>query len=218
MCVRISCMHYILNEQFWLNIYRVISKSVRRELTFLVEYFYCNEIPTLLLTPTRYKTLDKRSITHELLFLLNHFFIHQLQYMYHKVMDNQIYIYEIQSHTNRISVDFRDIYCTFTTTQPPCFFLLLSTKLSTNIRPRKRKPINQVNFYVNCNELSKKSFHCYRIQFILFLVTPVTRCIGHAWLSTNHFKWWLICAKYEVKGLTGSATFLNKWMCWKDIH
>ena len=23
-----------------------------------------------------------------------------------------------------------------------------------------------------------------------FLLTPDTRCIGHAWLSTNHFKWW----------------------------
>ena len=30
-------MHYILKERFWLNISRVISKSVRRELTFLVE-------------------------------------------------------------------------------------------------------------------------------------------------------------------------------------
>ena len=37
MWVRKFCMHYILNEQFWLNISRVISKSVRRELTFLVE-------------------------------------------------------------------------------------------------------------------------------------------------------------------------------------
>ena len=37
MCVRKFCMRYILNEQFWLNISRVISKSVRRELTFLVE-------------------------------------------------------------------------------------------------------------------------------------------------------------------------------------
>ena len=28
----------------------------------------------------------------------------------------------------------------------------------------------------------------------------------------------LICAEYEFKGLTGSATFHNKGMCWKDIH
>ena len=34
MCVRKFCMHYILNENFLLNISRVISKSVRRELTF----------------------------------------------------------------------------------------------------------------------------------------------------------------------------------------
>ena len=37
MCVRKLCMHYILNEQFWLNIIRGISKSVRQELSFLVE-------------------------------------------------------------------------------------------------------------------------------------------------------------------------------------
>ena len=37
MCVRKFCMHYILNQQFWLNISRVMLKSVRQELTFLVE-------------------------------------------------------------------------------------------------------------------------------------------------------------------------------------
>ena len=40
MCVRTFLMHYILNEQFWLYISRVISKSVRRELTVLVECIY----------------------------------------------------------------------------------------------------------------------------------------------------------------------------------
>ena len=37
MCVRKFRMHYILNEQFRLNISRVILKCVRGELTFLVE-------------------------------------------------------------------------------------------------------------------------------------------------------------------------------------
>ena len=37
MCVRKFCMHYILNEQFRLDISRVILKSVGRELTSLVE-------------------------------------------------------------------------------------------------------------------------------------------------------------------------------------
>ena len=37
MCVRKFGMCYILNKQFWLNIFRVISRSVRRELTCLVE-------------------------------------------------------------------------------------------------------------------------------------------------------------------------------------
>ena len=40
MCLRKLCKHYILNEQFWLNISRVIPKSVRRELSFLVECIY----------------------------------------------------------------------------------------------------------------------------------------------------------------------------------
>ena len=37
MCVRKFRMHYILNEQFLLNIAWAMSKIVRRELTFLVE-------------------------------------------------------------------------------------------------------------------------------------------------------------------------------------
>ena len=36
----------------------------------------------------------------------------------------------------------------------------------------------------------RKSLYCYKIQFIFFHLTPVTRCIGHAWPSTNHFKCW----------------------------
>ena len=55
--------------------------------------------------------------------------------------------------------------------------------------PEKRKPVNQVNFSENCNDLSE-TLHCYKIQFIRFLLTPDTRCIGHAWSSMNHFKWW----------------------------
>ena len=38
--LRKFCMRYISNKQFWFNISRVISKSVRRELTFLVECSY----------------------------------------------------------------------------------------------------------------------------------------------------------------------------------
>ena len=44
--------------------------------------------------------------------------------------------------------------------------------------PEKRKPINQVNFSENCNDLSEKDYQL------------VIRCIGHAWPSTSHFKWW----------------------------
>ena len=42
--------------------------------------------------------------------------------------------------------------------------------------PQKRKPINRVNFSENCNDLSEKAYRVYKIQFILFLLTPVTRC------------------------------------------
>ena len=52
MCVRKFHMHYILNEQFWLNISRVISKRVRRELTFLVE---CTLAYVLSVSVTWYK-------------------------------------------------------------------------------------------------------------------------------------------------------------------
>ena len=33
----------------------------------------------------------------------------------------------------------------------------------------------------------QRNLYCYKIQFILFLLTPDTRNIGHAWPSTNHF-------------------------------
>ena len=50
--------------------------------------------------------------------------------------------------------------------------------------PEKRKPINRVNFSENCNDLSEKVYIVTKC--ILFLLTPVTRCIGHAWASTDH--------------------------------
>ena len=46
--------------------------------------------------------------------------------------------------------------------------------------PEKIKPINQVNFSENCKDLSEKVYIVTKIQFFLFLLTPVTRCIGHA--------------------------------------
>ena len=48
--------------------------------------------------------------------------------------------------------------------------------------PENRKLINQVNLSEKCKDLFQNSVYP--------LLTPVTRCIGHAWPSTNHFKWW----------------------------
>ena len=59
-----------------------------------------------------------------------------------------------------------------------------------NASQKKRKPTNQVNIFWKMQWFVRKSLHCYKIQFILFRLTPVTRCIGHAWPSTNHLKWW----------------------------
>ena len=70
------------------------------------------------------------------------------------------------------------------------------------------------------NDLSDKGLQFYKIQFILFLLTPVTRYIDHAFTSTDHFIWWCqkwSCAEWEFKGLTGSATIENKGTCWKTI-
>ena len=80
--------------------------------------------------------------------------------------------------------------------------------------PEKRKPINQVNFSENCNDLSRTNLHVYKIQFILFLLTPVTRCIAWPCMAKHEpfqiLMSTLICAEYEFKGLTGSATFQNQ--------
>ena len=58
-------------------------------------------------------------------------------------------------------------------------------KKHSTVRPRKKEiSWNQVNFSENCNDLSEKVYIVTGIQFILFLLTPVTRCIGHAWPST----------------------------------
>ena len=53
----------------------------------------------------------------------------------------------------------------------------------------KRKPIIQVNFSENWNDLSEKVYIVTKFS-LSFLLTPVTRCIGHARPSTNHYKWW----------------------------
>ena len=64
-----------------------------------------------------------------------------------------------------------------------CRQILVCELMIYSASQKKRKPINQVNFSENCNDLSKKSLHCYKIEFILFLLTPVTRCQN--WFAQN---------------------------------
>ena len=52
------------------------------------------------------------------------------------------------------------------------------------VRPRRKKKSE------NYNDLSKKVYTVTNFSLSSFLLTPDTRCIGDAWPSTNHFKWW----------------------------
>ena len=77
----------------------------------------------------------------------------------------------------------------------------------STVRPRKkRKPINQVNFYKNCNELSEKVYISRKFS-LSFLLTPVTRCNSHAWPSTEHFKWW--CQNWFAENRNSRAGFCH---------
>ena len=77
------------------------------------------------------------------------------------------------------------------------YTLTLCTQQLQHIQcvPQKRKPINRVIFSENCNDLSEKAYMFTKFS-LSFLLTPVSRCtcIGHAWTSTDHFKWW--CQKW----------------------
>ena len=81
MCVRKFCMRYILNKQFLLNISRVISKSVRRELTFLVECISICVIMQFILQTYIAARSDKLSC---------HIVTYDEQYMYKILMHRQI--------------------------------------------------------------------------------------------------------------------------------
>ena len=88
------------------------------------------------------------------------------------------------------------------------------------VRPRKkRKHINQVNFSENY-DLSQKKFtllqnSVYPLSFDTSYKMYWSCMAEHEQFQMVMSK--LICAELEVKGLTGSATFQNKGMCWKDI-
>ena len=88
--------------------------------------------------------------------------------------------------------------------------------------PEKRKPIIQVNFYENCNDLSEKVYivtnSVYPLSFdTTYMYMMHWPCMAkHEPIQMVMSKF--ICAEWEFKGLTGSATFQNKGTCWKDIH
>ena len=56
--------------------------------------------------------------------------------------------------------------------------------------PQKRKPINQVNFSENWNDLSEKAYIVAKFSLSSFFWHQLQECIGHARPSTNHFKLW----------------------------
>ena len=115
---------------------------------------------------------------------------------------------QVQQHssTNIPMVDFIsntncDIWRFCTTTEPNRFLLFIIFVLKCNsvapqifqywvpiiqCVPEKRKPINQVHFSENCNDLSEKVYIVTKFSLSSF----DTRCIGHAWPSTKHFKLW----------------------------
>ena len=85
------------------------------------------------------------------------------------------------------------------------------------VRPRKKETHKSSNFSENCNDLSEKVYIVTKFS-LSFLLTPVIRCIGHAWariISNGDLK--IDLRRMGIKGLTGSATFQNKGKCWQDI-
>ena len=100
-----------------------------------------------------------------------------------------------------------------------CFNILWFAKKPIQCVPQKRKPINRVNFSENCNDLSEKayiftkfslsSFFWHQLQDVLAMHEQALT------ISNGDVK--MICAEWEFKGLTGSATFQNKGTCWKTF-
>ena len=78
---------------------------------------------------------------------------------------------------------------------------------------KKRKPINQVNFSENCNDLSGKKFTLLQNPvYPLSIYTSYKMywpCMAkHEPLQTVMSK--LICAEYRIPGLNGVCHFENK--------
>ena len=81
----------------------------------------------------------------------------------------------------------------------------LSTHDNVQCAPEKKKPINQVNFSENYNELSQIVYiitnSVYQIHFISG--TRYTICIGHTRPITNYFKWWCKIGLRRIGGDNG---------------
>ena len=85
--------------------------------------------------------------------------------------------------------------------------------------PQKRKPINRVNFSENCNDLSEKAYIFTKFSLSSFFYTSYKMywpCMNKHWPFQMVMSK-MICAEWEFKGLTGSATFQNKGTCWKTF-
>ena len=83
--------------------------------------------------------------------------------------------------------------------------LRVVTECAIQCVPEKRKPMNQVNLSENCHyDLSEKVYIVNKIQFILFLLTPLMNMYWSRMTKHEPFEMVmskLICAEWEFKGL-----------------
>ena len=56
------------------------------------------------------------------------------------------------------------------------------------VRPNKKETRKSSYFTTEIESLLKYSFHCYKVQFIFFHLTPKMSCNAHAWPSKNNVK------------------------------
>ena len=97
--------------------------------------------------------------------------------------------------------------------------IFLFKKNTIQCVPEKRKPINRVNFSEICNYLSEKAYIFTKFSLSSFFYTSYKMywpCMNKHWPFQMVMSK-MICAEWEFKGLTGSATFQNKGTCWKTF-
>ena len=66
-------------------------------------------------------------------------------------------------------------------------FSLIYNNLYTE-RPNKKETRKSSYFSTEIESFMKYHFHCYKVQFIFFHLTPKMICYAHAWPSKNNVK------------------------------